>query len=66
MKIIFFESFVYAFLFISSSILFIFIFALFCFFVAVFGQKFVVLLTIDVFYVVSNCSFDFISLLLSN
>lgn len=39
MKIIFFES-------------ILFIFALFCFVVAVFGQKFVVLLTIDVFYVV--------------
>ena len=36
MKIIFFES-------------ILFIFALFCFVVAVFGQKFVVLLTIDVF-----------------
>lgn len=39
MKIIFFES-------------ILFIFALFCFVVVVFGQKFVVLLTIDVFYVV--------------
>ena len=53
MKIIFFES-------------ILFIFALFCFVVAVFGQKFVVLLAIDVFYVVFKYSFEFISLLLSN
>ena len=53
MKIIFFES-------------NLFIFALFCFVVVVFGQKFVVLLTIDVFYVVFKYSFEFISLLLSN